>query len=171
MIWFILVSAAIMAPLLGGWVASLQPSQPDNEGWSRLRPSATVYGVLVSAAAFSLLLFYVRLFVGSSLPDADDQMFACLLTALGFMTLTLLLAYNAFWRSVEWRGNTLRVRPLLGSPLRLGFDELRGVVHRSYVGTLDLHFANGQVVKLSIMMTGTVELLNSLPEVTFRDRR
>jgi hypothetical protein len=35
----------------------------------------------------------------------------------------------------------------------------------------DLHFANGQVVKLSIMMKGTGELLKSLPEVTFHERR
>jgi hypothetical protein len=171
MIWFILVSAAIMAPLLVGWAASLQLSAPDHEGWYRLRPLPTVYAVLLGAAAFSLLLFFVRFFVGSSLPDADDQMFACFLTALGFMILALLLAYNAFWRSVEWKGTTLRVRTLLGSHRHLSFDELKCVVHRNYAGMFDLHFANGQVVKLSIMMKGTGELLKSLPEVTFHERR
>jgi len=165
---FIVVAIAIMALLLWGWVLSMGPFQANQEGWNILRPSPSLYMVLAGAAAFSLLLIYVRLFVGSARPDADEQMLFCLLTAAGFIFLACILAYQMFWKSVQWKGRALRTIPILGSPGQFNLDDLEWVGCRTKAGMFDLHFRTGNVVKVSVMMKGTRELLDSLGTVSVR---
>jgi hypothetical protein len=114
------------------------------------------------AAAFSLVLFYVWLFVGPSLDHPATEMLYCLLTALACLMLSLLILLSPRWRRVQWRDGVVRVTPLLGNVALYRFDELQSVAVRDKTLDFVLHFGARRRVKISVVMTGLRELLLSL---------
>ncbi len=134
----------------------------DEEGWSSITLGPWGYGAATGAAAFSLLLFYVWLFVGSSRADAAIQMLICLLLSLAFLAISLFTLVSARWRRVQWRDGILRVTPLMGREQVYRLDELQSVDVRHATHDLVLRFGERRKVEISISMTGLRELLLSL---------
>lgn len=159
---YITTAVTIISALCIRWVASRRPALADAQGWSVIRPGPAVYGLSVAATAFSLLLFYVWLFVGSSLPDANEQMLACLLTAIGFMAIAFWLLMSGSWRTVRWKDRRLEIVPFIGRPRIYKFEEIQSITCRPRPAEFVLHFGDRQVVKLSVLMNGTRELLEDL---------
>ncbi len=67
----IMVSAGLVVAGLG-WLGHRAPER--RHGWRQLEPSAMHWTGLVLGVGLVLLFLYVRLFVGSSRPDAEHQM-------------------------------------------------------------------------------------------------
>ena len=156
---YIAASITLLLALCIRWSRS-KKVQRDEQGWSSISLGPSGYGAATGAAAFSLVLFYVWLFVGSARHDAASQMLYCLLTALASLILSLSILVSARWRRVQWRDRTLRVTPLLGKKAFYSFDELQSVAIRGT--TLDLHFGGCRKVRISAIMTGLRELLLGL---------
>lgn len=143
----------------------------NRQGWFVISKGPAVYALAAATTALSLLLFYVWLFVGSSLPDANEQMLACVLTAAAFMIISILLLLSSMWRKVRWKHQSLEVAPMIGRAHRYKFDELQSVTCRLKAAEFLLRFDGGRPVKLSVMMKGTRELLEDLgnPMVDYED--
>jgi len=168
---YIVAALAIVSVLAVRWAASRRPIVADPQGWFVIRVGPGVYALTAATTAFSLLLFYIWLFVGTSLPNADEEMLACVLTAAGFMIISVLLLMSGTWRKVRWKDQSLEVAPMIGRPHRYKFNELQSVTCRLNAAEFLLRFDGGRPVKLSVMMNGTRELLEDLgnPMVDYED--
>ncbi len=158
---YVAASMSVLFALCLRWSRSKEV-QMDEQGWSSITLGPWGYAVATGAAAFSLVLFYIWLFVGSSRADAATQMLACLLLALAFLTVSLLTLMSARWRRVQWRDGTLRVTSLLGRETVYRIDELQSVDLRDATLEFVLRFGERRKVTISIIMIGLRELLISL---------
>jgi hypothetical protein len=158
---YIAASITVLFVLCLRWSRS-KKVQMDGQGWSSITLGPMGYGSATGTAAFSLILFYVWLFVGSSRADPDKEMLYCLLTALASLTISLSILLSARWRRVQWRDGILRVTPILGDAAVYRFDELQSVAVRDRARDFVLHFGERRKLKISIAMTGLRELLLSL---------
>lgn len=153
----------LIAAVLLGWAAkAARRVEADRQGWRTLRPGVTIWGTILVSAAFSLGLFYVFFFVGSTRADAETQMMYCLVMAIAFGLGSAAMAYAALSRVVSWRGAKLRVRPLLGAPVEKRLDELVRTDFRAWSGLHVLTFADGYVVTVSPYEIGARDLLERI---------
>jgi hypothetical protein len=164
---YIAGSIIVLVALCLRWSRS-KTVQVDEQGWSSVTLGPWGYQAATGAAAFSLVLFYVWLFVGSSRADADTEMLSCLLAAVGSLAISIFILLSAHWRRVQWRDGILRVTPLLGSKAIYRLEELQYVIVRSTTLDFILHFGERRKVKISVIMTGLRELLISLGDPPVR---
>jgi hypothetical protein len=134
----------------------------DRDGWRTVRPGLYNWAPLVGCAAFALLLFYVYNFVGSALPDAESQMHMCLGLGIASAFGAVLMLWNAFGRTLAWRGDQLRITPLIGASRDRLFAEVAKVrkVRRDY----RVIFADGASIEVSPYMHGASQLLDAIIE-------
>jgi len=74
----------------------------------------------------------------------------------------LVVAWFGFSQSVSWRGDELRVRPLVGRSVSERFRDLAGIEWRPVASVLRLTFSDGYVLNLSPYMNGARQLLEEI---------
>ena len=156
----IMVSAGLFVAGLG-WLGHRAPER--RHGWRQLEPSAMHWTGLVLGGGLVLLFLYVRLFVGSSRPDAEHQMniLTGLIVAFGTGVLLCGWAVGRVRRlGFEWRGTCLAWRNGRQRIVR-SVDDLTAV-RRDALGLCVLSFADGSEVKLDKYARGTGELLERI---------
>ena len=153
---------ASIAALLGYWSLRNQKSARKNaEGWKALSPSGYLHFAFFGSLAFATLILWVRLFVGSSRPDAATQENIMVVLIVVFASAALWLWWNYYAVGISWRGRMIRIhRGRRVTEYRL--DQIaskRFVVWRSeYV----LEFSDGRKVVFSPYMRGGKELAEKL---------
>ncbi|MBU2134924.1 MAG: hypothetical protein KKA45_01875 [Alphaproteobacteria bacterium] len=86
----------ISSGLIGGLVAAVLVSLVVGSK-SLLAKRLLPAGAALLAFSFSALCFYVYFFVGSSAPDADEQMRACLQVAVALLLGGVLVLLTSYW--------------------------------------------------------------------------
>jgi hypothetical protein len=161
--WYSGIAASILTPMVLGWAVNrTRDVSASRDGWRQIRPSGGLYGMILATAAFSLGAFYVYFFVGSARADAERQMFYCLLIAVAFLLATLWACWSTFHESVEWQGDRLRVRPLLGKARSARLQDLESIDYSSLQSMYLFRFRGGWLVKVSPYMHGTRQLLQHI---------
>jgi len=141
-------------------------AQVQTDGWQRIAPGPLHWTSLVLGGGLFLLCLYVRLFVGSSRPDAEVQMRTLTWLILGFGAAALLSGWmirRTRRRQFEWRGESLRWRAGPGETVVRDVRALSSV-RASVPGSIRLDFEDGASVTLDEHALGCRELISSLAE-------
>lgn len=156
------LAAAVIVAVLAA-VGGKAP--PDKAGWRSIRPSGMHWTGVIIGTGLVLLMSYVRLFVGSSRPDAESQMaiLGWLIVAFALGTIAVALSMAAILRrAIRWRGSRIVYR--LGG--REQEDDLTSVtdVRNNFVGHTVLKFADGMTLRLDPYAQGSRELIETVQE-------
>lgn len=163
----------IISGLLGGIVAMLlinwgtnrtRDVAVDANGWRTLRPGGMLWATIAATATFSLLLFYVYFFVGSSLPDADEQMAWCLGLAVAFLALAGALVFFSLVPRIAWKADRLWVTGPFSRVRQPRFADIVSIEFRSTWHVFRVGFRDGTWVDISPLMHGSRELLLAIEE-------
>lgn len=160
--FLIFLAGAVVTAVLS-LVAARAKAPPDSKGWRHLKPGAMHWTAIGLGGGLSILMAYVRVFVGSSRADGETQM--TILTGLaivfGLLTLATAISVHALLRrAVRWRGTTLAFTGKAGVEKR-AFNEI-GHVNANAAGQVVLTFMDGTFLRIDPYATGASELLELL---------
>lgn len=139
-------------------------SQPDQHGWRSIKPGGiyTVAIVLGTLATFGMA--YIWLFVGSSRPDAEQQMHILfwLIMAFGAGTLITVFQYGAARRpAMRWRGETLVWRGKDGTELKRKLSQAVAL-RKAFMGPVYIAFEDGVEARIDPYTSNALILLGTL---------
>jgi hypothetical protein len=135
----------------------------DKRGWRLIAPSAMHWTGILLGAALTLLMGYVRLFVGSTRPDADTQMTILTWLIVAFALCTILTAWSMITirrQAIRWRGMRL-VYNRRGEERQVDLSTVSRIGH-DLLGRAVLRFADGTVLRLDSYARGARELIEAL---------
>ena len=156
-----LAAAVILAVLaaLGG------KAPPDKAGWRSIKPSSMHWTGVTLGTGLVLLMAYVRLFVGSSRPDAESQMniLSCLIVAFALGTIAVALSMAAIRRQgLRWRGSRL-VFHRGGREHEADLDAVTGL-RTNALGQAMLSFGDGTTLRLDPYARGAAQLIEAVEQ-------
>ncbi len=151
----VIIAAMVMAAALMGPGAA--------RGWRRIMPGGSHWFAAVGSWAFSLLIGWVWLFVGSARCDAEEQMGWAYLLTMGFaIAAAYTFAYMAWLlrRRLQWNGNDVAWRAKGADHTR----SLRAVteLQELWSGSVRVRFADGATILVDPATSGANELLHAL---------
>lgn len=158
-----------LAGALGAWllVRHAAKAAPIRNGWRQVRPGA-IYGFgIVAGLGLVCFMLYIRLFVGSSRPDAGHQMNVLTGLIAAFTIGIAICAWQA--RSIlrlgaHWRGSQLAYTGQGGERVVRSLTEVAGM-RRTWIGNVELAFRDGEVVRLDEHATGVPALCHRIIEL------
>ena len=135
-------------------------------GWKRLTPSPMHWFIVGLGGALLLMFLWIGFFVGSSRPDAEQQMVWLVLLIIAFGA-SVAYAVVAIIRlrklAFEWDGTSIAWRGRSGEGIVRHFGELVSI-SRTGLGSFVLAFDDGTIVKVDEHARGVSEFLQTLAE-------
>lgn len=158
---------ALVALVLSALAYFGHRTTPNEQGWSRISPGPMLWFGLIFGMLLSGVLTYVRLFVGSALPDEELQMqiLTALVVAFGLGTSIMAYAVAQTRRlAFQWRGNWMSYSRSSGERVVRDMTELLDVEQTRF-GWVLLTFSDGEKIKLSESARGIHQLAGSIIEL------
>jgi hypothetical protein len=152
------VVVAVLAALAG-------KAPPDKTGWRSIQPSSMHWTGVTLGTGLVLLMAYVRLFVGSSRPDAESQMniLTWLIAAFALGTIAVALSMAAIRRQgLRWRGSRL-VFHRGGREHEADLDAVTGL-RTNALGQAMLSFGDGTTLRLDPYARGAAQLIEAVEQ-------
>ena len=156
----ILVCAASAVSML---ISLASRSAPQVKGWRHLNPGPLYWTGVILGSGLSLLMGYVRLFVGSTRPDAETQMniLTGLIIAFGGLTIATAIQLVQLKRqSMRWRGNAI-VHSTGKGEVKRYLEDITNVYKRPF-GHIVITFSDGTSLRLDPYATNASELLERI---------
>ena len=158
-----LVSGLIGAVIVAVLAAAVGRARPDRKGWRLISPSAMHWTGILLGGGLVLLMGYVRLFVGSTRPDADTQMMILTWLIVAFAVCTILTARSMITirrQAIRWRGMRL-VYNRRGEERQVDLSTVSRIDH-DLIGRAVLRLGDGAVLRLDSYARGARELIEAL---------
>ena len=153
---------AIVATALGYWTITYQEKvERDANGWMALRPTATVHFAFIGSFAFSALMLWLYLFVGSARTDADTQEFMMLVLFAVFGVAAMWTFWSAYLYKVRWKGSKIEFGRL-GRIHRYKVQQIAAKKYVAWRSEYAIEFEDGQRLFFSPYMRGGLELARKL---------
>jgi hypothetical protein len=153
---------AIAAAVLGYLtIRSHAHAVKDEDGWKSLRPSFMVHFAFFGSFAFSSLMAWIYLFVGSSRPDAARQELLMLLLGGAFGAGALWTLWSYYLMTVRWKGSKLQ----FGRFGRIQEKRVQEIATKRYVAwrsEYSVEFDDGARLIFSPYQKGGLELARKL---------
>jgi hypothetical protein len=141
-------------------------AKPDRDGWHRIKPAPMHWFALFGTVGFVAFMLYVRLFVGSSRPDAESQMFtlSCLIAAFTIGAVVVFWQMRRTLRSnVFWRYNTLCFTTPSGHERLQAMTEVVDI-RELWTGWVVLRLRDSSTLRLDGYALGVPELCERIEE-------
>ena len=164
--WARPIIVGLIATILVSVLAAAVGKAPaDKSGWRQIRPSAMHWIGIILGTGLALLMGYIRLFVGSTRPDAETQMAILTWLIVAFALCTVLTAWsvNRIRRqAIRWRGSRL-VYNRHGDEREVDLSTVSDIGN-DLMGRAELLFADGSVLRLDPYARGARELIEAVEE-------
>ncbi|MGE3246519.1 MAG: hypothetical protein AB7F96_00980 [Beijerinckiaceae bacterium] len=154
---------AIAAGVVGILAMLGAQSRPNRKGWRAIKAGPMHWTGLGLGTALVILMSYVWLFVGSTRPDAEQQMSILFYLILAFGAGTIILGCQCWLlarRAIFWRGTTIRFTQG-GAPQVRAFDDVEALATTMW-GRAIVRFRDGTELTLDPHAQGAEELIARL---------
>jgi len=170
--------SAVVSGMIGAVVASVLialakrtqgASTKLRDGWQALRPGWLIHAAMAFCVGFGGLLSHFLLSGGSSRADASTQNLIALLLFAAAAGGATYVGWTCYLRTIIWKGDELRVRPILGHETARRLSDVAKVTSSEMRGEYRLIFQDGSRIWLSEHMHGARDLIAKLPRRAFSD--
>jgi hypothetical protein len=138
-------------------------AEPHSAGWRHITPARTHKFTLMLGLAMTGLMLYVWLFVGSSRPDAAQQMRVLFFLIIGFGGGSGFMAWQIRrirQLGLRWSGRTMAYCAG-GTEQERSFDDITAIAPTLW-GSVEISFRDGTRLRVDPTASGARELLKTI---------